>query len=44
MAEGGPSRNPGWLRALGVFSLVALGAAAAYALAIGVANFPRIGV
>jgi len=44
MAEGGAPRTPVWLTALGVFSLVALGAALAYAVAIGVANFSRIGV
>jgi hypothetical protein len=44
MAESGAPRTPAWLTALGVFSLVALAAAAAYAVAIGVANFPRIGV
>lgn len=35
---------PGWLRALGIVALAAIGAAAAYAVAIGVTNFSRIGV
>ena len=35
---------PIWLRALGVISLAAIGAAAAYAIAIGASNFAHIGV
>jgi hypothetical protein len=42
-------RSPGpaipiWLRALGAIALAAIGAAGAYAVAIGIANFARIGV
>jgi hypothetical protein len=39
-----PRPIPIWLRALGVVALAAIGAAAAYAVAIGAANFSRIGV
>jgi hypothetical protein len=39
-----PRTIPGWLRALGVIALAAIGAAAAYAVAIAAANFSRIGV
>jgi hypothetical protein len=39
-----PRPIPGWLRAIGVAAIAAIGAAAAYALAIGAANFARIGV
>jgi len=39
-----PRPIPSWLRALGGVALAAIGAALAYAVAIGVANFPRIGV
>ena len=35
---------PVWLRALGVLALAAIGAGAAYAIAIGISNFARIGV
>jgi hypothetical protein len=35
---------PAWLRALAGVALAAIAAAAAYAVAIGVANFSRIGV
>ena len=35
---------PIWLRALGGVALAAIAAAAAYAVAIGAANFARIGV
>ena len=35
---------PAWLRALGAVGLSAIGAAVAYAVAIGIINFPRIGV
>jgi hypothetical protein len=35
---------PSWLIALGVVSLTAIAAAAAYAVAIAAANFSRIGV
>jgi hypothetical protein len=37
-------RPPIWLTALGVISLVAIGAALVYAVAIGFVNFSRIGV
>ena len=39
-----PRAIPTWLRALGAVALAAIGAAAAYAVAIGAANFSRIGV
>jgi hypothetical protein len=39
-----PTTIPIWLRALGIVALTAIGAAAAYAVAIGVTNFSRIGV
>jgi hypothetical protein len=39
-----PRTIPGWLHALGVVALVAIGAAAAYAVAIAAVNFSRIGV
>ena len=39
-----PRPIPVWLRAIGVIALAAIGAAAAYAVAIGAANFGRIGV
>jgi hypothetical protein len=35
---------PIWLRVVGAVALTAIGAAAAYAVAIGAANFARIGV
>ena len=35
---------PTWLLALGAVALAAIAAAAAYAVAIGAANFARIGV
>jgi hypothetical protein len=35
---------PGWLRALGIAALAAIGAGASYAIAIAAANFSRIGV
>lgn len=35
---------PIWLRALGALALTALGGAMLYAVAIGAANFSRIGV
>jgi hypothetical protein len=35
---------PVWLRAGGALALVAIGAAMAYAVAIGIANYGRIGV
>jgi hypothetical protein len=35
---------PAWLRAIGAIALAAIGAAAAYAVAIGATNFARIGV
>jgi hypothetical protein len=35
---------PAWLRAIGAIALAAIGAAAIYAMAIGAANFERIGV
>jgi hypothetical protein len=38
------NRTPLWLTALGVIALAAIGASLAYAVAIGVANFSRIGV
>lgn len=37
-------RPPFWLRALGGLALVAIGASLAYAVAIGLENFSRIGV
>jgi hypothetical protein len=39
-----PRPIPGWLRAIGAIALAAIGAAATYAVAIGAANFARIGV
>ena len=42
---GTPTRQtPQWLRALGVFALVAIAGSMAFAIAIGAANFARIGV
>ena len=38
------TRSPLWLRGLGALALVAIGAAALYAVAIGIENFSRIGV
>jgi hypothetical protein len=35
---------PIWLRALGAVAIAAIAAAVTYAVAIGVANFSRIGV
>lgn len=35
---------PSWLRALAAVALAAIGAAAAYAISIGIVNFARIGV
>ncbi len=35
---------PIWLRALGALALVAIGGSMLFALAIGIANFSRIGV
>jgi hypothetical protein len=35
---------PVWLRALGGLALAAIGGAMLYAVAIGIANFSRIGV
>jgi hypothetical protein len=37
-------RRPAWLTALGVLALGAIGASLAYAAAIAIANFSRIGV
>ena len=39
-----PSPAANWLRALGAVALAAIGAAAAYAVAIAVINFAHIGV
>lgn len=36
--------TPAWLWALGVVAVAAIGASMAFALAIGLANFSRIGV
>ena len=38
------SAPPGWLRALGAVAIAAHGGALLYAVAIGIANFHRIGV
>jgi len=43
-AHRGDATVPIWLRALGVIALAAIGGAMAYAVAIGIANFSRIGV
>jgi hypothetical protein len=43
-ARAGSRPVPVWLRAGGTLALVAIGAAMAYAVAIGIANFSRIGV
>ena len=44
MASVSGPRRPVWLTALGVLALAAIGASAAYAVAIGIANLSRIGV
>jgi hypothetical protein len=42
--QGGGAPSPGWLRALGVLALAAIVGSLGFAIAIGVANFARIGV
>lgn len=42
--QGRPAVVPIWLRALGVVAVAAIAAAMAYAAAIGILNFARIGV
>jgi hypothetical protein len=42
--EDGVPVVPIWLRAIGVLALAAIGGAMGYAVAIGIANFSRIGV
>jgi hypothetical protein len=44
MQGGGAPPSPVWLRALGVLALAAIAGSLVFALAIGVANFARIGV
>ncbi len=39
-----PSTSPWWLRALGALALGAIGGSLLFAVAIGIANFSRIGV
>jgi hypothetical protein len=38
------SKTPGWLWALGALALAMIGGSLLFALAIGIANFSRIGV
>jgi hypothetical protein len=44
MADSSRSSAPIWLRAVGALALLAIVAPLLYALAIGLANFSRIGV
>lgn len=37
-------RTPGWLWALGILALAAIAGSMLFAVAIGIANFDRIGV